>query len=270
MKAVWAVAAITFKEGIRNRALFGILLLALALLVGNQLVAGMMMLSVGKAAVDIALSAVSLCGLLVVLFVAINLLAKDLDKKTIFMVLSRPVSRGQYIWGKFLGLALVLLSTMGLIGGVALLSIWMVKLQNADYFDRFQWSGVILALTYTGVGFLLLLALSLLFASFSTTSFTTLIYTALAYLAGHVIGDVKAMVEAPQVVGIQVSETTVQLVRAAYYLLPNLSLFDLKQYAAHGLVIPLEYIGWTLAYGVTYMLLSLSLAAFIFERREFP
>lgn len=270
MKEIWSVAAITFKEGIRNRALFGILLLALVLLVANLLVSGMLMQQIGKAAVDIALSAVALSGLLVVLFVGINLMAKDLDKKTIFMVLSRPLSRAQYIWGKFLGLSLVLLVTLTMLGGAALLSILLVKLNNPTYFERFSWGAVLLALGSAAFGLEMLLALSMLFASFSTTSFITLIYTTVAYLAGHVIGDVKALVEAPQAVGIEVSVVTLRTVRAAYYLIPNLSLFDLKQQAAHGLPIDPVYLGWSLLYGISYILLALTAAALIFNRREFP
>src|SRR6266704_1559632 len=104
MKPIFPVAVITFKEGIRNRAVYGIIILSLLMLTVNFLICEIIMREVGKVAVDIALSTVSFSGLLLVLFVGINLMAKDLDRKTIYMVLARPISRTQYIVGKFLGM----------------------------------------------------------------------------------------------------------------------------------------------------------------------
>lgn len=109
MRPLWPLAVITFKEGIRNRAMHGIFLLASLLFVANFLICGMIMQEVGKVAVDIALSAVSFSGLLLVLFVGINLLAKDLDRRTIYMVLARPIS-GSIISGANFLVMLLLLS----------------------------------------------------------------------------------------------------------------------------------------------------------------
>ena len=107
MTVLWPITLITFKEGIRNRAVYGISLLALLLFGANFLVAGMMPRDVGKVAVDFALSTISLSGILLVLFIGINLLAKDIDRRTIYMVLARPISRSQYIIGKFFGMCLL-------------------------------------------------------------------------------------------------------------------------------------------------------------------
>ena len=83
MNLYWAIALVTLKEGVRNRALYGIAMIAILLLAANQLVSGMILRDIGKVAVDMSLSAVSFASLLLVLFVGINLLAKDLDKRTI-------------------------------------------------------------------------------------------------------------------------------------------------------------------------------------------
>src|SRR3990172_3090754 len=127
MTAIWAIAVITFKEGIRNRAIYGISIFALLLLGANLLISSMIMQEVGKVAVDMALSTVSFAGLLLVLFVGINLMAKDLDKRTIYMVLARPISRAQYIFGKFLGMCLLIVVTVAFLSVLALLSILMLK-----------------------------------------------------------------------------------------------------------------------------------------------
>jgi len=270
MRPLWPLAVITFKEGIRNRAMYGIFLLALLLFVANFLICGMIMQEVGKVAVDVALSAVSFSGLLLVLFVGINLLAKDLDRRTIYMVLARPISRRHYIWGKFLGMAMLIGTATVMLGGCALLSIASVKWTFPSYFPRFAWSPVLLALLLITLMLVLLAGLSFLFASFATSSFVTLILTVVSYLIGHGVAAIKSLVESPAAVGIEVSATTVRVVKVAYYLFPNLSLFDIKVQAAHNLPVSWTYLAGTVAYGLFYTALAVTLAGLVFSRREFP
>ena len=270
MTVLWPVALITFKEGIRNRAIYGITLIALLLLVANYLISGMIMQEVGKVAVDMALSTISFSGILVVLFVGINLMSKDLDKRTIYMVLSRPISRSQYIVGKFFGISLLILATVTFLSLFAAASILMIKMTYPNYFLRFSWSPVFLAVLFIALTLILLSSLSFLFSSFTSTSFITLVLTVISYIIGHSLSDVKALVEAPEAVGIHVSLVTVKMVQAAYYLFPNLSLLDIKTQAAHNLSLSPSYIIWVVVYGLVYTTLSITFAALIFRRREFP
>jgi ABC-type transport system involved in multi-copper enzyme maturation permease subunit len=272
MSSIWPLAFITFKEGIRNRAIYGISLFALLLLAANLLISGMMMRSAGKTAVDMALSTVSLSGLLLVLFVGINLIAKDLDRRTIYMVLARPISRSRYIVGKFLGMVLLILATVAILAVFAALSILLVKFAYPDYFDRFSWPPVVLAVALTALMLVMLSAISFLFASFASTSFITLALTIITYIIGQSISEVKALVEAPGTIspGYEPSGITVAIVRTAYYLFPNLSFFDVKLQAAHGLAIPPVTIMWTVAYGIIYTSIIILFAALIFRRKEFP
>lgn len=267
MNGLWPIALVTFKEGIRNRSMFGISLLALLLLLANLILPGMIMQDVGKVAVDLALSTVSLAGLLVVLFIGINLMAKDLDKRTIYMVLARPVSRAQYIVGKFFGLVLLLLTAMAVLSLFACSSILLVQFSHGDYFPNFSWGIVFLALFYSLFPLVLLTALSFLFASFASNSFIVLILTIVTYLIGQSIGEVKALLEAS---GSEASVVAVKLVQGAYYLFPDLSLFNLRAQAAYGLPVPLSRLLWTGLYGLIYTALALLLSTLIFRRREFP
>ena len=270
MRILWPIALITFKEGIRNRAIYGISIFALLLLSANIIVCGMIMREVDKVAVDMALGVVSFAGLLVVLFVGINLLAKDLDKKTIYMILARPVSRVQYIVGKFFGLVLLISFTMFILAVFAVVSIFIVKYSYPGFFQNFSLPPVLLSIVYSTMGLILLSALSFLFASFSSTSFITFILTVITYLIGHSVSDVKALVEAPSEAGIVVSSLTVSIVKVAYYVFPNLSFFDLKTQAAHAIPISPSYIVWTISYWGFYTSLSIGFAALLFRRREFP
>ncbi len=270
MNSLWPISVITFKEGTRNRAFYGISLIALLLMGAVILISGMVMRDVGKVAVDIALSTVAFTGLLLVLFVGIDLMAKDLDKRTIYMVLARPISRQQYIVGKFFGVSLLIATTVCILSLFGAISIFLVKVVNPDYFPRFSWGPVLLADVFIAMSLILLSSLSFLFASFASTSFITLILTIISYIIGQSMSTVKSLVEAPQAAGITVSPFTVKLVQAAYYLFPNLSLFDIKTQAAHGLAIPMTYIMWTLCYGIVYICMAILIAALLFRKKEFP
>ena len=270
IRRLWPLALITFREGTRNRAFYGISLIALVLMGASFFISGLIMRDVGKAAVDMALSTVSFAGLLLVLFVSIDLMAKDLDKRTIYMVLARPISRRQYIVGKFLGISLLIAVTVLLLSVFAAISISIIRWANPDYFSRFFWGPVMLSEVFIALSLILLSALSFLFASVVSTSFLTLVLTIISYLIGQSLTSVKALVEAPQASGITISPVTLKLVQAAYYLFPNLSLFDIKIYAAHGLAIPSSFIVWTLLYGLVYIILSITVAAHLFAKKEFP
>ena len=80
----------------------------------------------------------------------------------------------------------------------------------------------------------------------------------------------KAIVESPQSTGIQVSPVTVKAVQTAYYLFPNLSLFDIKTQAAHGISVSYSFIFWTVSYGLIYTCMAITLAAIFFKKKEFP
>jgi ABC-type transport system involved in multi-copper enzyme maturation permease subunit len=223
----------------------------------------------GKAAVDMVLFAVSFSGLLLVLFIGISLLSKDLDKWTIYLVLSRPVSRSLYIVGKFIGMAMLILATLFILSVFAVIFLFILKNIYPDSFQGFSLLTVLLALVFIILMLNMVSALSFLFASFASSSFTTLILTIISYIIGQTLTAVKAIVEAPLAVGIHVSPITVKVVQAAYYLFPNLSLFDIKTQAAHGLSVSFSYVFWTISYGVVYTCLLVIFAAIIFRKREF-
>lgn len=270
MNILWPLAFITFKEGIRNRAMYGISFFALALFGLNIVIANMAPRDVGKVAVDVALSTVSLAGLLLVLFVGINLIAKDLDKRTIYMVLARPLSREQYIIGKFLGMCLLILATVAFLGVFANLSILLLKLAYAAYFPRFDWLIVEVALAFIALSLIVLSALSFFFSSFVSSSFVTLVLTMISYIIGQSMSDVKALIEAPRAAGFEISPVTATVVNVAYYVLPNLSFFDIKVHAAHGIEIGWPYILSVSLYGAVYTAIAVGCAAFFFRKKEFP
>jgi len=270
MQMLLPIALITFKEGIRNRSIYGISLLAFLMLLANFIISDMIAQEVGKVAVDIALSAVSFSGLLLVLFVGINLLSKDLDRKTIYIVLAKPISRSQYLIGKFFGVVLLITACTCVISSFSMISLLLIKLGHPGYFVRVSWPLVGLSFFFTTMMLTLVSSISFLFASFTSTSFLTFILTIISYIIGMALNDVKALVETPQAVGITVSPVTVKVVQIVYYVFPNLSLFDIKTQAAHGLPVSATYVIGMVSYSLLYSAIVLALACMIFNKKEFP
>ncbi len=270
MKVLWAIAIITLKEGTRSRAFYGVSILALVLTGANLVISGIIPQEMGKVATDMALSTVSFSGLLLVIFIGFNLLAKDLDKKTVYAILSRPVSRTEYILGRFLGISMLLTAAIFFVSLISFFFLLAMKAAYPAYFPRFSVPLLLLSVLLITLSHLVLLSLSLLFASFSSTSFLTLMLTIAAYLIGQSLADIKEIVETSQSIGMSVSPIIAAVVRCTYYLFPNLAIFDIKVQAAHGLPVSSGYIVWSLAYGVVYTCLALLFASLIFRKKEFP
>lgn len=270
MKSVLALANITFKEGIRNRALFGIALLALFLFGLNISVAGFFMRDIGKVTVDMNLTALTLAGLLLVFFVGVNLMAKDIDRKTIHLVLSKPISRGQYIWGKYLGILFFVTASLAVLLILSSLTIVLLLKIYPNYFIGYSWRIFFTASFFVLVKFAVLTAVVVFFSSITSSSLITLIFSLSSYVAGVTIEEVvfylRSELAAQEKV---ISESLKSFIDVISYVLPNFSVFDFTLEAAHGLAIASNRLVLSLGYGTLYTIILLLLASFIFSRREF-
>lgn len=268
MNRILALAFITYKEGIRNRSLFGILFFSLFVLGLNIAVAGFFMREVGKVTVDMNLSALSFSGLLLVLFVGLNLIAKDIDKKTIQLVLSKPISRVEYIWGKYLGILLFVLVSLLVLQALSCATIFLLINLYPGYFGQFSWAIFFAASFFIFVKLAVLSAIAVFFSSVTTSSFVTLIFSICAYIVGETIEEVVFYLKS----GFGAEEISASMQKSIEwiaYIFPNLSVFDFHIEAAHGLPIALERLGFSLGYAAGYIALLLLLASLIFRRREF-
>lgn len=261
-----AIAWVTFLEGIRNKAVYGITLLAGLMMAFSVVLSGMIMRDVGKVATDFALSTATFAALLVVLFVGITILARDLERKTVYLALSRAVPRSRYLLGRFLGLALLQTAIMLLLLVASLTTLLLVKQMYATFFGSVSLTLVCLAHLSILLQMLLLTALSMLFSLVASSSFVTFLLTTLTWMIGSSTQEVKLLIESagPD----KVSPAVKLLVRLAYYLFPNFALFDLKATAAHGLDINAGNLGFSLLYGLGYSIAVLSVAVVLFKRRE--
>lgn len=271
MNSICAIALLSYKEGLKHRVLYGMVLFALILMAFAVLISGLFLRDISKVILDLCLSAVNVGGLLIPFFLAVHLLARDIEKRTIFTILSKPVSRSTYIVGKYFGIVLLTGTVMAILAGVTFLAVWSGQLVYGDrFFAEFSLQAVMLSLALSFVGLMVLNALVVLWCSITTSAFLATILTLFTYVIGHTIDDVVRFLSAEASrSGAQIADTVRHSVRFAQYLFPNLSAFDIKLQAAHGIVIPTGDAAFLVIYGIAYIAALLSLSVIIFSRRDF-
>jgi len=268
IRKLFALAVLTFKEGVRDRALFGIGLFSLFMMAGSILVVSMFMRELYKVTVDINLSAITFAGLLLSFFVSINLMSKDIDRHTIYLVLSKPFSRSQYIWGKYLGIMLLIITAMGILTFCSTLAIWFTKSQYLLYFQGFSWMEFYKAVYAELLMFFLLNALIIFFSTITTSSFITLLFSISTYVAGQTIEEVVLFLKTRHAADMVMSRGISSIIDIVQYVLPNLSVFDLKIQSAHAITISWNYLAAITCYAIAYSIVLLIMAALIFNKRE--
>ncbi len=261
------LAVATFIEGIRHKVLWAILCLACILTMANIFVTELFTWDLGKVSVEFGLSAVAFTGLLLVFFLGMKILADDLERNRIFLLLSRPVAGWHYLAGKFFGLALILgLSTL-ILGGAAALSMQYVLWQYVDFVPpNFSWLTYVMALVCQWLALLVMLAVSFLCFSFASQPFVALLLSVSTYLVGQNMELLRRVVLENAHAGILTGHE--KMVIALSWIFPNLSLFDKKYVAAYGVAFSGQEFLFLVFYCLSYSALLLFLSTLLFNRRE--
>ena len=268
MKIIWPIALITLKEGLRQRLLYGVIVISLLLILFAVLISGLFMRDILKILLDICLSAINIGGLLVPFFLSINLLAGDIEKKTIYPLLSRNISRNSYILGKFLGLALLTGIVMALLTLSTLLATFLATLiYPAHYFANYSPYPILISTLMTFLSIQVLNSTVFLWCSVTTSSFLAPLLTISTYIIGHSVEDVVRFMSL-HVEGVEIARQTQLTAKLALYAFPNLAAFDLKQLAVYSLPISFHEISLLSLYGLAYISIMLFLTSFFFRRRD--
>lgn len=267
-RKLWALIFLTFKEGVRDRALVGVGLFSLAMMGGSVIIVSFFMRELHKVSVDINLSAIGFAGLLLTFFVSLNLMSKDIDKHTIYCVLSKPFSRTQYIWGKYLGIMLLIFVSFCILTVCSTATIFFIKSQYEVYFKGFSWLEFYKAIYAQFLMFFILNAFIVFYSTITTSSFITLLFSISTYIAGQTIEEVVLFLKSSQAMEMVMTETIGLVIGIVQYVLPNLSVFDLKVRSAHALVISFEYLSAISFYCLIYSIVLLIASSLIFNRRE--
>lgn len=269
MSGIISLAYITFKEGIRNRALFGIFIMALVAFTLTVTLTDLFMRDIVRVAASLSLSTISFSGLLMVVFIGTNLLSKDIDKRTIYMVISRPISRAEYIVGKFLGLCLLVAASVLFLGLVSSLPVYFTGLSYQNPNSIFNWNIYFLSIIFIALKLMLIASVIIFFSSITSTSFISLILTIATYIIGSTNEVVKGLLDS-KMEGVEISSLMARVIKFVYYVFPNLSAFDLKVQAVNGLSVASGYILWTSFYWLFYVGIMVAAGSLLMMRREFP
>ena len=267
LRASLVLAWVTLKEGIRERAFLGILVFALLLLIASGVMADLSIGNILKVTQDLGLSTLTLMGLLLAFFMGTHLMAKDLDKRSIYMILSKPISRGNYIFGKYGGLvALVGLSMVLLTFFMLVTTFYFYKTSRLYSPPHIAWGKLALASSFIFLEAILMLAVSIFFSSFASSPLLALFFTLAVYLVGESTRQVVDILKSP--LGKHTSPILRALAKVAFYIFPDLSVLDLKTAAVHNL--PLDYTNLlrSALYAFCYILVLLFAATLIFKGRE--
>jgi len=264
---LWHLAWSTFIEGVRHKALWAIVCLAIILTMANIFVAELFNWDLGKVSVEFGLSSVAFTGLLLVFFLGMKILADDLERNRIYLILSRPVAGWHYITGKFFGLTLILgLSTI-ILGIAAALSMRYVLWKYAAFVPpNFSWFTYTMALACQWLALVVMLAVSFLCFSFASQPFVALLLAVSTYLVGQNMELLRKIVVENTQAGILTGQE--KFVMALSWVFPNLSLFDKKYVAAYGLAFSGQEFLLLGLYCLSYSALLLFVSTALFNRRE--
>ena len=256
----WRVAAIarnTFRESVRDKVLYNLVFFVL-LLTGAAIFLGDLSSSQEfKIIVDLGLSATLLFGAFIAVFVGVGLVYKEIERRTIYAIFAKPVGRGEFLLGKYLGLCLTLLVNVAVMGAGVTLALLYVR-RPSDPSALCVWPALLLVYAELTI----LTAVALLFSSFSSPALSALL-SFLVFVIGHFSADLKAFAAALGAAGAKV------LFAGLYYLLPNLSLYSFITPTANGRVPEPPLLAAALAYALVYNAALLAAATLIFSRRNF-
>jgi ABC-type transport system involved in multi-copper enzyme maturation permease subunit len=252
--ATLAIAGNTMRDAIRSKVLYVLLFFAVLLIATSATLATLSYVERERILQSVSLSAIRFFGAAIAIFVGVGLVHREVDRRTIFTILSKPVDRSAFIAGKYLGLVATLWSLLAVMAACfAGASLAAGAPLNA---------GHAIALGLTALELAVIVAFSTLFSSFATP-FLAGCYSLGLYLVGHLTRDLYALGQVSQ------SAAMRQLTLWVKRLLPDLEAFNRTIEAIHHLPIPPVEVAWSVVLGVCWIAGFLLVAVMTFERRDF-
>lgn len=255
MRRIQAIAFNTFREAVRDRVLYNLVFFALLLVAISPLL-GQISIGVQRVLlVNLSLTAISIFGTVISIFVGISLVSKEIEKRTLYPVLSRPVGRGEFIIGKYFGLAATLfVNTAAMALGFYFALFLMTRaLTSAD-------ANILIAVYFVLLQFFIVIGLALLFSSFSTPLLSALFALAM-FVAGTFAADLRSFAQlthGPQK----------WLALATSYVIPNLASLNVITRVSHNQFIPARLVAYNTLYAIFYSAVTICGALLIFSRRD--
>lgn len=257
LNRVLTIARNAFREAVRDRVLYNLVLFVLLLTACAIFLGELSAAQEAKIIVDLGLSAMLLFGVFISIFVGVGLVYKEIERRTVYTIFAKPVERGEFLLGKYLGLCLTLAVNVAVMGlGVSLALVYVKG--GYDPLALNIWPAILMIYLELAI----ITAVALLFSSFSSPALSALL-SFFVFIIGHFSADLKTFAES---LGTRSARA---FFTALYYLLPNLANYSYITPAAYGRTPPAAMIIGGLVYGAIYVAVLLAAATIIFNRRNF-
>jgi ABC-type transport system involved in multi-copper enzyme maturation permease subunit len=267
MSVIRHVALNVYRESVRDRVLYNLVFFALLIIGASYLIGQLTAGQDVKIIKDLGLSSIALFGVFIAVFIGIGLVSKEVERRSVYALIAKPVRRESLVLGKYAGLVVTLFVNVAI-----MVAVWYAVLGvmawTTDPFQKAGWEApavdlrLLLAVALIFVELMLVTAIAVFFSTFSTPLVSAAMTFGL-YVAGHFSADLKnlgSVVQSPVAAGIG---------KFLYYALPNFASFDVKAEVVHGQPVAATYLLMSAGYGLLYISLLLLAAMFIFSRRDF-
>lgn len=248
-----AVAANTFRETVRERVLYNLVLFAVLMTLAGLLVGQLSIRQDEKILKDIGLAAMDLFGTLIAVFIGTGLVSKEIERRSLYPLLAKPLSRGEFFLGKFAGLAFTLFVNVS----VMLLGLLLTLGATGRRPDASLLGAVYPIL----LGLLLVVAFAMLFSTL-TSSTLAAVLTVVVVVVGRFADVIRGMRDV-------LPGVPEPLTQVLFALVPNFANFDFKTRVAYGDFVPAGLLAWVTAYAAAWTLVVLGLGLASFRARDF-
>lgn len=267
MRPLALIAVNVFRESVRDKILYNLVAFALLLIGASYLIGQLTAGQDVKIIKDLGLVATSVFGLFIAILIGIGLVSKEVEKRSIYSLLSKPITRPQLVLGKYAGLLLTLAVNLSVMA-VALFVVLAYMSWSASPAQAAAWERPAVDVLLLQAFFLIFIELAFItaIALFFSTFSTPLLSAALTFgffIAGRFSADLRNFDQAVN------SQAAAWVARALYWVLPNLSSFDVRSQVVHGQPVTAGYMALTAGYGALYIAALLTAATVIFSRRDF-
>jgi len=253
MKKAWVIALNTFQESLRKKTFYILLVVALVVIGASRFFSFLAAEDEIKMIKDVSFSTIEFFGALIAIFTALAAVSGEIEKRTIYPLLSKPITRSNFIIGKFIGQSLIILLN------VVLMSIFFIVLlfikKSPPNIETFKTIFLIF------IELVLIGSITLAVATFATDAFN-LIFSFFLYIVGHLISYGKSLLE-------RVENMVLKgLGEMLYTVIPNYENFNIKDKVVVGVNVSWQYVGQTLLYGIIYIAIAVLIGVYFFNKRE--
>ncbi len=260
-----AIAVNTFREAIRDKILYSLLIFAIIVIAASVLLGRLTIGQDQRVIKDIGLAAMSLFGVLIATFVGTSLVHKEIRKKTIYNIISKPIHRYEFILGKYFGLLLTLFVEICIMTAVLFAVIILHKhtlAQNLAKVDPIGYVLMMKAIVLIFFELMLVTSIAILFSTISTPVLS-IFFTLAVYVIGHLTVDIRALGAAME------SSVLKSLCSLCYYLLPNLENFNIRAEMVREIFVSSRFMFYSITYGILYMSSVLLISILSMQRKQF-